>query len=75
MKFTVIDDGYFDGPGSTIEFSIVEHKGSFYLRKVADASQAHFMVAAIADKGAYFTWETQANNFKQVIREYSRPSN
>lgn len=45
VKFTVVSDTYFDGPGSTIEFSIVEPDGWFVLRKVADAQQADSRVA------------------------------
>lgn len=69
VKFTVVSDTYFDGPGSTIEFSIVERDGWFVLRKVADAQQADSRVAIGATAGAEFTWLQQAKNFSRVISE------
>lgn len=70
VKFTVISDNYFDGPGSTIEFSIVEKGGQFALRKVANAEKAQAGVAQLAPGGAYLSWSLQAADFKNVIRKY-----
>lgn len=70
VKFTVISDDYFDGPGSTIEFSVVEIDGEFYLRKVADAVTAQAAVAPFAKFGAGKTWSEQAENFQDVIAKY-----
>lgn len=67
VKFTVISDGYFDGPGSTIEFSIVEDDGQFFLRKVADAHKAQLAIVPMVELGASFSWEEQAFRFQKVL--------
>lgn len=72
VKFTVVSDGYFAGPGSTIEFSIVERDGWLSLRKVADAKQAEHDVASIARFGAGLTWLEQAQNFWNVVNEQEK---
>lgn len=72
VKFTVVSDGYFDGPGSTIEFSVVEDNGMFYLKQVADARQAQAAMIPVVYPGANFTWEDQAYNFRKVILERAR---
>ena len=70
VKFTVISDAYFDGPGSTIEFSIEEQGGYFYLRKDAHAENAQAFVAQSATTGAFFTWWKQADRFKDAANRY-----
>ncbi|WP_147441708.1 hypothetical protein [Mycetocola lacteus] len=70
VKFTVVSDNYFDGPGSTIEFSIIEKDGEFYLRKVADAEKAQATVVAGVTFGANDTWKKQAENFQSIIKRY-----
>ena len=70
VKFTVISDEYFDGPGSTIEFSIVEVGGQYVLRKVAHATDANAFVAMGVDSGASATWQEQADNLKDVVNKY-----
>lgn len=72
VKFTVVSDGYFDGPGSTIEFSIVERGGQFYLQKVAEAEKVQAGVAQSASGGAFLTWQKQADNFKNVVNKYGK---
>lgn len=82
VKFTVVGDTYFDGPGSTIEFSVVEEDGEFYLRKLADAAKVNNLVdttiALSEDWGAWFlpgpnyTWTEQAENFKQVMQKHGK---
>ena len=70
VKFTVISDTYFDGPGSTIEFSIVDVDGQYVLRKVAHATDANIGVAASVNFGAESTWARQAENLKDVVDKY-----
>ena len=72
VKFTVISDDYFDGPGSTIEFSIVEKGGQSMLQKVANAEKVQAGVAQVAEIGASFTWRKQAENFKNVVTKYGK---
>ena len=82
VKFTVVSDGYFDGPGSTIEFSIVEEGGEFYLRQIADAGHVDNLIStniALSEEwGIWFlpgpgrTWDEQAENFAKVIRKYGK---
>lgn len=40
VKFAMFSDAYFDGPGSTFMFSIVEINGEFHLHKVAHAFES-----------------------------------
>lgn len=71
VKFTVISDNYFDGPGSTIEFSIVEEGEEFAVRKVADAEEAQTGLGYAGPAGAYVAWSLQAAHFRNVINKYS----
>ncbi|MEV8249639.1 hypothetical protein AB0O87_01780 [Microbacterium sp. NPDC076768] len=66
-RFTVVSDDYFDGPGSTIEFSIVEGDGEYMLRETAVALRA---AAALAELAAGWRWNDQANNLKDVVKKY-----
>ena len=70
VKFTVISDTYFDGPGSTIEFSIVDVNGEYVLRKRADAVNANQVAALGAAWAAEQTWNVQAENLKQVVEKH-----
>lgn len=72
MKFTVVSDRYFDGPGSTIEFSIVEVDGEWVLRKTAIAVDANQAAAIGAEWMAELTWNDQAENLKDVVDKYGR---
>lgn len=72
VKFTVISDAYFDGPGSTIEFSIVEVDGEWVLRKTATAVNANQAAATGAEWAAEQTWNIQADNLKDVIDKYGK---
>lgn len=72
VKFTVVSDTYFDGPGSTIEFSIVEVDGQYVLRKVAHATDVTMPVHLGAETGAGATWEEQAENLKRVVEKYGK---
>lgn len=72
VKFTVISDAYFDGPGSTIEFSIVEVDGEWVLRKTATAVNANQAAATGAEWAAEQTWNVQADNLKDVIDKYGK---
>ncbi|MCC4909219.1 hypothetical protein [Microbacterium sp. cx-59] len=70
VKFTVISDQYFDGPGSTIEFSIVETDGEWVLRKTASAVNANSGAAFGAEWAAEQTWNVQSDHFKDVVAEH-----
>ena len=82
VKFTVVGDGYFDGPGSIIEFSIVEEEGELYLRKLANAENVDngvdTCIALSTDweiwplPGPQGTWSQQAENFMKVIHTYGK---
>lgn len=72
VKFTVISDDYFDGPGSTIEFSIVEVDGEWVLRKTATAVNANQAAATGAEWGAERTWNIQTDNLKDIIDKYGK---
>lgn len=70
VKFTVISDEYFDGPGSTIEFSIIDVDGEWALSKTATAVNANQAAAMGAEWAAEQTWNVQADNFKDVVDKY-----
>lgn len=70
VKFTVISDQYFDGPGSTIEFSVVEVDGEWVLRKTATAVGANQAAALGAEWAAEQTWNVQADNLRDIIDKY-----
>ena len=72
VKFTVVSDRYFDGPGSTIEFSIVEVDGEWVLRKTAIAVDANQAAAIGAEWMAELTWNDQAESLKDVVDKYGR---
>lgn len=72
VTFTVIAPGYFDGPGSTIEFSTWTDKdGTVYLQQVADAHGTPLSVWAGVQfgigGGAYAAWELQAQNLRDEL--------
>lgn len=69
VKFTVISDGYFEGPGSTIEFSIVEVNGEYVLRKTAHAVNGVAGSGIIGAPAAASMWDRQAENFRKVIAD------
>lgn len=71
VKFTVISDDYFDGPGSTIEFSVVEVDGQWVLRKTATAVNANQVAANGAEWAAEQTWNIQADNLIAAVDKYA----
>lgn len=70
VKFTVVNDEYFDEPGSTIEFSIIEEGGSYYIRKVAQAEKGVSGADPLAPWFAEKTWTDQAKNFDKAVDTY-----
>lgn len=72
VKFTVLDYGYFDAPGSTIKFSTWEDKkGNVYLTQTADGHGADFITYASLSwfEAAKPTWEQQASNLSALMEE------
>jgi len=70
MTFTVLEHGYFDGPGSTISFSTwSDSEGTTYLRQTAYAYGGNPLVAFGVNRfGAYnSTWDSQARNLTREI--------
>jgi hypothetical protein len=71
VKFTVVGDGYFDAPGSTIEFSVIERDGLWVLSQDADAISANPLIMAGA--GAFglsqATWNQQSENLRLKVLE------
>lgn len=70
MKFTVLEQGYFDAPGSTITFSTwTDSQGNVYLRQDADAfgvdGATAFFVSMGAARGG---WEEQARKLSELLR-------
>jgi len=71
VTFTVVSDDYFDGAGSTITFrTAIGTDGLVYLVQDADAHDANAFAAIGAENGgAALTWNTQAQNFRDVLAE------
>lgn len=68
-KFTVISEGYFDGPGSTIEFSTYEDDGVVHVKRQAEGHGADlptFIGIGIlhANEGP---WDEQADNLRGLL--------
>ncbi|MER5867586.1 ricin-type beta-trefoil lectin domain protein [Kitasatospora sp. NPDC002040] len=70
FKFTVIKDGYFDKPGSTVEFSVSSRDNSLYLKQTAQTTgsllPAWFSVEAL--DFARKEWNQQASNLSNVLQ-------
>lgn len=68
-KFTVISKGYFDAPGSTIQFSTYEEGGIVYLQRDAAGHGADFFTWFGIDvlKQNRGPWNIQAENLRGVL--------
>ncbi|MFY4718515.1 RHS repeat domain-containing protein [Streptomyces sp. LaBMicrA B280] len=68
FKFTVASDEYFDGPGSTIEFSLKSRKGELYLTQHAVAHDSTTL-ATLGTWGGYtkMTWNVMAHNLRSAL--------
>ncbi len=68
VRFVVDSYGYFDGPGSTIEFSVIENSEGLVLRQEAHAINVDFVAAAGVEAGLVrIPWATQAANLREAI--------
>lgn len=72
MNFTVLAPGYFDDPGSTIEFSTwTDDEGMVFLRQRANATGTPLSVKLGVELellgGARHTWSLRAQNLREVI--------
>lgn len=73
VTFTVVSNDYFDGQGSTITFQTVERDGQIYLEQIADADDVNvFAEIGVTFGGAQDTWDTQADNFRDVLEEHRK---
>ena len=73
VTFTVLEWGYFDGPGSTIEFSTsLDKAGKLQLTQTAHAlTSSAFAEVAIMNFGlAKQGWQQQARNLDTVLNGY-----
>jgi len=71
VKFTVVSNDYFDAPGSTIEFRVVDRKGEKFLDQIANAHGANYFVTRGIDIGfAKVTWSTQSTLLRGAILKY-----
>ncbi|WP_223585817.1 DUF6531 domain-containing protein [Microbacterium sp. OVT16B] len=71
VKFTVLERGYFDAPGSTIMFSTwTDSKGNVYLRQTGDGHGTDLFTKLGVDLfgAARPGWEEQADNLSELIR-------
>lgn len=71
VRFTVTSNDYFDGPGSWIEFTILERDQGFYLQQEASAHDVSIHVAAGIGAGLVeFPWTVQAANLRQAVLKH-----
>jgi hypothetical protein len=70
VTFTVVSDGYFDAPGSTITLSTYQGKwGVIMLQQQAEGNDANDVVAAgIALGGSAYVGGLQAEKFREILR-------
>ncbi len=79
VTFTVIENGYFDAPGSTIKFSTYEKGGMVYLRQDAVSLGSDGYVAIALDQvfglppASANTWALQASNLATQLELDGRP--
>jgi hypothetical protein len=79
VTFTVIENGYFDAPGSTIEFSTYERDGGVYLQQDAKAHGAEAYVALALNETPFYesrsagVWGKQAQNLATVLARSGNP--
>jgi hypothetical protein len=76
VRFTVIEEGYFDSVGSTITFTIGEKNGNITLTQSGRSNGAmlHVRIVVNGYLGAYSTWGTQAAKFRKVLKQYTYTS-
>lgn len=85
FNFTVIKEGYFDPPGSVITFSTFESGSSdasscgdggseIYLQQHGYAPGNHGWLNILAPTLARQTWNSQAENLRQVAYRVEHPS-
>jgi RHS repeat-associated protein len=68
FRFTVISQGYFDAPGSTITFATSESHGNLYLSQHGVASSTAFVPWVAVHAGvAEFQWIAQAASLANLL--------
>lgn len=74
VKFTVVSNDYFDGPGSTIEFKIVHRADGYYIDQIANARKADVFVAESVKAGnlAQIMWAQQEANLREAVLKYGK---
>ncbi len=69
VRFTVISEGYFASPGSTITFKTVTRKGNLYLQQRGIAIVSYpWMSAGAAALGSWFVWANQASRLAGMTK-------
>lgn len=75
VTFTVSSDGYFDPPGSTIQFSTLEYRGTVFLRRTAIALPGGDPLVQIGVQTLHANetvWDQQAANLRALIEAGKR---
>lgn len=68
VKFTVESEGYFQGPGSTIEFTAVDRDGYIYLVKEGTVHNGEVIANLGAEAGgSSVQWSIQAENLRRAL--------
>lgn len=69
VTFTVIENGYFDAPGSVIEFSTwVDANGTLYLRQTANGQGVSAIDSFVVNLGvAHSAWKEQASKLDTLL--------
>jgi hypothetical protein len=62
--------GYFQGPGSSIEFSAEERNGYVYLVKNGEVHNGELLAGVFAESGAaYVQWTQQAEKLRRELAD------
>lgn len=69
VTFTVVSDNYFDNPGSTITFNVVQQGGDLYLWQHGRTQETRFLARfAVNELGqARSTWNAQGDNLAFLL--------
>ncbi|MGP0223696.1 hypothetical protein [Paenarthrobacter sp. NCHU4564] len=73
VTFTVTSEDYFDAPGSTITFDVVQRQNGYYLDQTTQASGANVFVTMGQAVGIQrIPWAEQANNLREAVVKYGQ---
>jgi hypothetical protein len=73
VTFTVASNDYFDAPGSTIKFSIIQRQNGYYLDQTAHATGSNILVTLGVGLGIVdIPWQTQGADLRNAVLKYGK---